>query len=144
MAASDLVTSGGKGGSQTCDSSQTILLVEDDTFIVDLIENILGTRGYKVLVEDNAQDALATFERIAKKTFCIILDYSIPGMDASRFVSCVQEVDSSAKVILSSGYPKSFIRTDFPLDTVFGFIGKPYEPQKLVAEVERVAEAVSV
>ena len=117
-----------------------VLIVEDDLVIIELIQDIVSSLGFGVVVAENAVEALAEFEECSGRAACVILDYSIPGMDASRLLSRMKEINSKIKVILSSGYSPNFIGRDFPLDEVDGFIAKPYEPQKLIEALMKVME----
>ncbi len=118
--------------------SSRILVVEDDPSVVDLIRDIVGLLGYETVVAENADEAISEFRNHCESAACVILDYGIPGMDASRLLSRLKEIDSGVKVLLSSGYSRSFIAKDFPMDSVAAFIPKPYEPQLLVEALSRV------
>ncbi|MFN8389508.1 MAG: response regulator [Bdellovibrionota bacterium] len=117
---------------------QHVLVVEDDPIILELLQDVLSNAGFKVLIAKNASDGLALFQNYADSTFCVILDYGIPGMHASRLLERFVEVDGDVRVILSSGYPQNFIGEDFPLERIAGFMAKPYDPQILISELARL------
>ncbi len=118
-----------------------VLVVEDDPIILDLLQDVLVSAGFKVLIAKNAPDGLDLYRQHVRSTFCIILDYGIPGMHATRLLERLQEVDPNVKVILSSGYPQQFIREDFPVEKLAGFMAKPYDPQVLISELRRLKSA---
>ena len=115
-----------------------VLLIEDDTLVVDLLEDALKGAGYRVLVAKSATDGLELYRNYHEDIFFIVLDYSIPGMHPTRLIQNLFQIDPQVKILLSSGYSSNFIREDFPLDTVAGFIAKPFDPSKLIAELERL------
>lgn len=117
-----------------------VLVVEDDPIILYLLQDVLSAAGFKVLVAKSAPDGLALFENYAETTFCVILDYGIPGMHAARLLERMQDIQANVKVILSSGYPQTFIKEDFPLEKLSGFLAKPYDPQVLISELKRLTE----
>jgi CheY-like chemotaxis protein len=117
-----------------------VLVVEDDPVILELLQDVLSNGGFRVLIAKNAADGLALFRSHAETTVCVILDYGIPGMHASRLLERFLEVDQEVKVILSSGYPQNFIGEDFPLDKIAGFMAKPYDPQVLISELENLGQ----
>ena len=123
-------------------SVRNVLVVEDDPIILDLLQDVLVSAGFKVLIAKNAPDGLDLFREYVESTFCVILDYGIPGMHATRLLERFQEIDPKVKVILSSGYPQQFIREDFPVDKLAGFMAKPYDPQVLISELRRLKSAV--
>lgn len=123
---------------------RTVLLVEDDSIIVDLLQNVLQNAGFGVRIARHAAEALELFSQFREETCCVILDYGIPGMHASRLLERFLELDPEVKVILSSGYPQNFIVEDFPLERISGFLAKPYDPQVLVFELRRLVTEQSV
>lgn len=140
---SENVVSGSESSEAVCRRDRKtigkhVLVIEDDRVIVELIQDIVSSLGFGVVVAENAAEALTEFEDCSKSAVCVILDYGIPGMDASRLLSRMKEIDSNVKVLLSSGYSRSFISKDFPLDSVSAFIPKPYEPRLLVEALMRV------
>ena len=115
-----------------------VLVVEDDPVILELLQDAISNTGCKVLIAKNAADGLALYQHYVDSTYCVILDYGIPGMHASRLLDRFMEIDPEVKVILSSGYPQNFIGEDFPLDKIAGFMAKPYDPQVLLSELARI------
>lgn len=124
----------GFAGSQ----ARTVLIVEDDAIIVDLLQNVLASAGFTVCVARHAAEALELFANANRSTCCVLLDYGIPGMHASRLLERLLEIDPTVHVILSSGYPQNFIVEDFPLERISGFLAKPYDPQVLIDELRRI------
>ena len=114
--------------------------MEDDSVIVELLREILGVLGLEAVIAENAYDAISEFAESVANTVCVILDYGIPGMDASRLLAKLRDINPEIKVVLSSGYSSSFIARDFPLSAVSAFIAKPYEPLVLVEMLKRIVE----
>ena len=124
---------------QTGSMAPHVLVVEDDPVILELLQDVLSGAGFKVLVAKTAVDGLALFQQYSDSTFCVILDYGIPGMHAARLFERLTDLDPEVKVILSSGYPQHFIVEDFPMEKIAGFMVKPYDPQILISELERLS-----
>ncbi|MBP9838403.1 MAG: response regulator [Proteobacteria bacterium] len=115
-----------------------VLLIEDDIIVIELLQEVLISAGFKVLISRNAVEGLSLFLANKEKIICVVLDYGIPGMHPSRLLERLCEIDSEAKVILSSGYSQNFILEDFPLDKIQAFLAKPYDPMSLVREVQGI------
>jgi two-component system, cell cycle sensor histidine kinase and response regulator CckA len=143
MSAASRARKKGRAGREGEAKSKQILVIEDDRSIVELIREIVSLLGFGVIAAENADEAITEFEECSDSAACVILDYGIPGMDASRLLSRLREINSSVKVVLSSGYSQSFIAREFPLDTVAAFIAKPYEPQILVDALTKVVEGTA-
>lgn len=116
-----------------------VLIVEDDPLVVSVIAEILSSMGYRVLTASSGVEALELYRQYTEQIGCILLDYGIPDMHATRLFAKLRGIRSDAKIILSSGYPLSVIRRDFPIEEISGFIPKPYDPLLLREEITKLA-----
>ena len=131
--------SGSKNTKSACGALPScILVIEDDPLVVQVIEDILDSIGFEVITAQTASQAVSLYRDNCSATSCIILDYGIPGMHVSRLLSELKEINSDVKVLLSSGYPQSFISRDVCFEGIDGFIAKPYDPQHLVTELNKI------
>ena len=125
---------------------RSVLVVEDDPAVRQVIEEIISTLGLYSVNANTAGEALAAFERHAFDTVCVFLDYGVPGMHALQLLTRFKELRADIPVILSSGYPESYISNDIPSILIDGFIAKPFDSQTLISTLQRVirqqAEAV--
>ncbi len=123
----------------TMSSGTTVLIVEDDEFVREVLADIVSSFGFTVALAADGADAIDEYERAADDIDCIILDYDIPGTHSSRVVSHIRGINSSVKILLSSGYPETHVSGSFPLESVDGFIPKPYNTIMLKSELERIS-----
>ena len=125
--------------SSTMTSGTTVLIVEDDEFVREVLADIVTSFGFTVALAADGADAIEVYERAADDIDCVILDYDIPGTHSSRVVSHIRGVNSSVKILLSSGYSETHVAGSFPLESVDGFIPKPYNTIMLKSELERIS-----
>lgn len=129
----------GQSGSDCLNSKKYILVVEDDFIVTEIIsEALCKFFNCEVLTASSGYDALELFRIHADQTYCIILDYGIPDMHASRILKQLREMSALPKVILSSGYPESIVLNDFPTEMIDTFIPKPFSPMKLISIIENL------
>ena len=82
--------------------SEVILLVDDEPALLDLIAEVLGTKGYKILRAERGKQAL---ELLASESVDLLLsDVIMPEMDGFQLVSEVQKKYPKIKIQLMSGY----------------------------------------
>ncbi len=84
--------------------NETILLVDDETAIVEVCGEILSTLGYNVLQARNGKDALKIYEINNGGIDLVILDMIMPGLSGGETFDALRQMDSKVKVMLSSGY----------------------------------------
>jgi PAS domain S-box-containing protein len=86
---------------QSKDESIKILLVEDDRFTREYIQEWLGRKGYDVILAADGQEALETFAR--EEPLLVLLDLGIPKMDGLQVLERMHSKSPSTPVIVVSG-----------------------------------------
>ncbi len=113
----------------------TILVMEDEESLRDVIGNALGHYGYDVAFAQNGDEAIAVYHqhKDAGQPFdVVIMDLTIPGgMGGKETVAKLLAIDPDAKAIIASGYANDPIMTAFKEYGFCGCITKPYEAHDL-------------
>jgi len=121
-------------------SEGTVLVVEDEPMLRDIVKAALTRMGYMVLVAKNGFEALEIFQQHRESIGCVLCDLIMPGMDGWDTLSALRRLSPDLPVILSSGYdPVQAMAGDHP-DLPQFFLGKPYDLSAL-DEVVRQAFA---
>jgi len=118
----------------------TILVVDDEQAVRNLVRKVLERYGYKVLLADRGPAAIDTFKRHPGDISLVILDASMPGMSGAETYAELRKVRPEVKILVSSGYSELETMEAFPGPRVAGFIQKPYTSHGL-AEKVRLAMA---
>lgn len=117
-------------------SKKTVLLVDDDIDLVELVTLILTESGYRVIVAEEGQDAL---EKVAQgMPGVILLDMRMPGMDGWQFAREFRaRHDRLAPIVVltAANDPEQRAR-EIDAD---GYLGKPFEIDDLVDTVKQFA-----
>ncbi len=122
--------------------SGRILVVDDEEMIRDVAGRILGRLGYEVACAEDGQQALVLYgkaQQSGRPFDAVIMDLTIPGgMGGAEAVGKLLEIDSKAKVIVSSGYSNDPIMAQYRDHGFRGVVSKPYTVQKLNDAVLRI------
>ena len=114
---------------------QTILVVDDDPNIAQLVKLYLEKEGFDVAVETRGDDAVAAFQKNPPNL--MLLDIMLPGMDGYQVCRAIRQISAIPIIMLSA--------KDETFDKVLGlelgaddYITKPFEGKELVARVKAV------
>jgi CheY-like chemotaxis protein len=66
-------------------SNRTILLIEDDRDICEIVEQVLAEEDYQTIAVSHGAEGLAHLRSAAPRPFVIMLDLMLPVMDAWQF-----------------------------------------------------------
>jgi PAS domain S-box-containing protein len=119
----------------------TILLVDDEEAVREMIGEVLESEGFDVLRAEDGSRGVALFEENRQRVDVVLLDLSMPGLSGEATFRRLRELDPGVRVILSSGYDHDEARGRFGASAPAAFIQKPYRPQQLVAEIGRCLRA---
>jgi CheY-like chemotaxis protein len=118
--------------------NETLLIVEDEKPVRELVARILEKRGYKVLQAGTAVEALDTWRPLKEQIALVLTDLIMPGaMNGRELAEALWKERPKFKVIFSSGYSADIVGKDFMLESGLNFLQKPYDPQALALIVRR-------
>jgi PAS domain S-box-containing protein len=107
--------------------SGTILVVDDEMPIRDMVKRMLTRMGFSVLLASDGREAIKIFSKNMKEIDCIFLDLTMPVMDGEETLRELRKQKKDITVILSSGHSEQEIAPKFAGKGLAGFIQKPYE-----------------
>ena len=116
--------------------SQTLLLVDDDTSILNSIGRYLEREGFDVLLETRGHPALATFE--AHRPDVVLLDLKLPDVERLEILERLRE--RNASVILLTGHADVPTAVEAMQLGAESFLAKPVEMEHLSAVLRQVLE----
>lgn len=120
--------------------SETVLLVEDDRAVRNLVREILVDSGYKVLEASSGELALAICGERKEPIHMLLTDLVMPHMSGIELTSRVRSSHPEAKPLVMTGYPSdSAVRESIP-DFGATFIEKPFTPEDLARKVREVLD----
>lgn len=120
---------------------ETILVVEDEDIVRDLLQEVLETSGYTVLMANAPAQAIALSERHAGEIHLLVTDVVMPGMDGRRLAALLVAQRPQLEVLFISGYPDKAISHNGDLESGLSFIQKPFTPDALVQKVRAVLDS---
>ena len=120
--------------------TETILVVEDDQDMREVILQTLEDRGYSVLTADSAAEALALEETLSVKIDLLLADVILPGMNGRALADEIARKRKNVKVVLMSGYVDEIVRQYGVAPGEMTFLKKPFGPQELVVSVRTVLD----
>jgi two-component system, cell cycle sensor histidine kinase and response regulator CckA len=117
---------------------ETILLVEDEKPVRELVASILQTYGYRVFHAGDGNEAVTLWNRDKGQFDLLLTDLIMPGnMNGRELAEKLWVEQPDLKVIFSSGYSADIVGKDFILQPEVNFLQKPYHPQTLAMTVRR-------
>ena len=115
--------------------NNTVLIVDDDYNICDLVRMYLEKEGFKTEIATDGKVAIEKFKYISPQL--IVLDLMLPGIDGLEVCREIRKQSSVPIIMLTA--------KDDTLDKVLGlemgaddYMAKPFEPRELVARVKAV------
>jgi PAS domain S-box-containing protein len=128
-------------GNQTHRGKETVLLVEDETAILDMCAFLLEQHGYTVLVAQNPAQALDIVHRRQGTIDLLLTDVIMPDMNGRELSRRVLELLPAVKVLFMSGYTADIIsRHGGDMDTGLHFLEKPFSASQLARKVREVID----
>jgi signal transduction histidine kinase len=119
----------------------TVLVVEDNTGLRALTEEILSSAGYKVLVAEDGDSALSLARDYSGSIQLLLTDIILPKMSGQEIATRLAALRPEIEVLFTSGYNRDATAHIGALDPRANFIQKPWSPQGLCEEVHALLNA---
>ncbi|MBF0450213.1 MAG: PAS domain S-box protein [Candidatus Magnetomorum sp.] len=117
---------------------ETVLVVEDEDMVRDLVISILNRFGYHVLDARDANHCMEIIEAYDGPIHLLLTDVVMPGMNGKELYMTLSRQYPDLKVIFMSGYTNDDIFDRGIKDSEVEFIQKPISVQKLAEAVRRI------
>jgi PAS domain S-box-containing protein len=118
---------------------ETILVVEDDKEVRNVVVEVLMSLGYKVLFAGDGAEALAVLRR-TEGVSLVITDIVMPKMGGKELRMATRQIYPALRFIFTSGYTQNVVHHDFVLEKGVAFLSKPYGIDTLARKVREVLD----
>jgi two-component system cell cycle sensor histidine kinase/response regulator CckA len=121
-------------------SGETILVVEDEPGILELVSRILRREGYLVLAAPSPSEALRTVKKHVGPIHLLITDVIMPEMNGRELSKTLGADRPTLRTLFMSGYAADIIGPQSVHEKAVAYIGKPFALKDLLAKVRSVLE----
>jgi len=118
--------------------AETILLVEDEEEVRNLIQTVLTENGYDVIPARDPQHAEQLAATYAREIHLLLTDVVMPGTSGRELASRITPHRPDIRVLFMSGYTENVITSGGMLEKGLAFLQKPFTPAVLVEKVREV------
>lgn len=118
--------------------SETILLVEDNAALRDLVCRSLQRFGYRVLTADSAEAALDLCAREGNIVDLLVTDVVLPGLSGPALADQLKAQWPQLRTLLMSGYTDDNMVHHAIVDGRRPFLQKPFTPEALARKVRMI------
>jgi len=117
---------------------ETVLLVEDEESVRELVRLTLAARGYKVLEAENGECGLRVSESFKENIDILITDVVMPGIGGRELAKKLLALRPGISVLYLSGYTEDAVITQGAPGPSTAFLQKPFTLQNLAKKVREV------
>ena len=141
-AAAPASVAGAKGSLKQAGGKETLLIVDDEQDILDIMRDSLESQGYKVFATSDSTIAMDLYRRIFHDVALVISDIVMPGIDGKELIRQIKAINPDVKVLAVSGYTRYVAEKD-EIKEIDGFLQKPFESYYLLSVVRRILDTKS-
>ena len=114
----------------------TILLIDDDVMVLQVVRQLLETLDYRVLTASNGRDALRVVETYEDEIDIAMLDLGMPVMNGHEAFPLLKECRPDMKILICSGYSANGPAKELLDQGAAGFVPKPFDLETLSNALE--------
>jgi signal transduction histidine kinase/ActR/RegA family two-component response regulator len=120
--------------------TETVLLVEDEDVVRDMVTEILRDSGYHVLEAKHGPEAILLQRQHSGVIHLMLTDVVMPQMSGRELAEQLTPLRRDMKVLYMSGYTDDAIVHHGVLEEGTAFIGKPFTPNALARKVREILD----
>lgn len=124
------------------ESTQTVMVVEDDQIISSLLRHMLARRGFEVHLAMDGRQATQMVEELAVPPGLVMLDVMLPFVDGFDLITLMRSKNAWKDVpiimLTSKAQEQNIVRA---LDAgATDYVVKPFQPEELMARVRHLVK----
>lgn len=120
--------------------TETVLVVEDQEEVRQLVREVLVRHGYRVRTCSNARETLRFLASADVHVDLLLTDIVMPHMDGRHLAYLCQGLYPKLKVLYMSGYTTHSVATEGISERGLAFIQKPFTAKDILAKVRQVLD----
>jgi CheY-like chemotaxis protein len=117
-----------------------LLVVDNEKVEIETVRRGLCCRGHEVTGTVSGIEALDILSSVAFNLDAVVIDYVMPEMDGVSLLKKIRNLYPALPVILATGYEDVDVIEEALREGCEGVIKKPFTPDQLIRELERVVE----
>lgn len=111
--------------------NKSVLIVDDETMIRELVRGALADTGAKIFEAINGDEALKIFKKYRDKIDVVILDMIMPGIKGDEVLKELRAMRKDVKIIIASGFMSEEQREKLREHTIEVFLDKPFKDEDI-------------
>lgn len=119
-------------------NGELILVVDDETSILEITRETLETYGYTVMVAADGAEAVGMYAQYKDDIRVVITDMMMPVMDGGATIRAMRKINGDVRIIASSGYMENARVSEYVESGVDAFLHKPYTAEKLLETIYEI------
>lgn len=116
-------------------TKESILLVEDESYILIMLKDILENQGYKVFAAKDAEEAVIIMDKEGRDIKLLVTDIMLPNMNGLELNEKLLKSNPDLRVLFMSGYAAEMIDKKSVLVPDVNFLQKPFTIDKFASAV---------
>ncbi len=121
--------------------SESILIVEDEEPLLNVLSGLLKSKGYRVYVAHDGFEAVETYEEHRNDIAVVVSDLGLPKMTGQDAFLRMKSVNPRVKVIFGTGYLDPELKTELLNLGAKGFLAKPYSQDELLKRIRDLIDS---
>jgi DNA-binding NtrC family response regulator len=121
----------------------TILVIDDEPILVEVVEASLRREGYEVISATNAEEAIQMASSLAGRLALVIVNHSLSAVPGRNLVEAIKRLQPGVKVLRYSGHSEEHLRATGQIKPESFFLQKPFTAHVLRKVVRDIIGAPS-
>jgi len=125
---------------QISGGNETILLVEDETLLLDMVQILLESNGYTVFTAKDGEEAVNVYQQHTHEIALVISDMGLPKLTGVSEFEQMKEINPAVKIIFASGFFEPDSKAKLENAGAKGFLQKPYVIEEVLLKIRKALD----
>ena len=136
-------TTAGKHLHTTADGTETILIVEDEAYLLETMSTLLRSHGYNILTAGDGYEAVEIYRNRSSEIDLIVTDLGLPRLNGWDAFLQMKEFNPNVRAIISTGYLDPQMKEDKYEVGIVDFIRKPFNSETILTSVRNALDGMN-
>ncbi len=126
-----------EAGPETLTGTETILVIDDESVVRQMVTAVLKGHGYQVISAESGRLGVQHLDELRGRVDLVLLDIIMPEMDGEATFKALRHIDPEIPVLLTSGYVQEEKRKRLMEAGALGLVHKPYKSEHLLRQLRQ-------